>query len=279
MAGIRIVTDSTTDLPKELLEQHRIEVIPLSVYVKGETYQDNVSITPLEFIERMKQSPELPKTSQPSIGVFVETYDRLGAGGDAVLSIHMTGGMSGTYATACAAAEMSASNVVVVDSQMISQALGFQVVEAAMMAEQGLTIETIVQRLKQILDRTSLLVVVETLENLVKGGRVGKAVGWLSSILSIKPIALLEKGVYTPLAKVRTTSQILRTLLERFEQDIAQKAVKGIGISHADNLPLAQRLQQEIARLTNVPVSIRPATPVITTHTGAGAIGFMYYTE
>ncbi|WP_123040340.1 DegV family protein [Cohnella candidum] len=279
MARIRIVTDSTTDLPKELLEQHRIEVIPLSVYVKGETYQDNVSITPLEFIERMKQSPELPKTSQPSIGVFVETYDRLGAGGDTVLSIHMTGGMSGTYATACAAAEMSASNVFVVDSQMISQALGFQVIEAARMAEQGLTIETIIQRLKQIQDRTSLLVVVETLENLVKGGRVGKAVGWLSSILSIKPIALLEKGVYTPLAKVRTTSQILRTLLERFEQDIAQKAVKGIGISHADNLPLAERLQQEIARLTNVPVSIRPATPVITTHTGAGAIGFMYYTE
>jgi DegV family protein with EDD domain len=279
MAGIQIVTDSTTDLPKELLEQHQIEVIPLSVLVDGETYQDNVTITALEFIHKMKGSKELPKTSQPPIGVFVDTYDRLGAGGDTVLSIHMTSGMSGTYTTACAAAEMSSSSVIVVDSQMISQALGFQVIEAAAMAKQGLPAETIVQRLKQVLEHTSLYVVVETLENLVKGGRVGKAVGWLSSILSIKPIAMLEKGVYTPLAKVRTTSQIIKTLMERFEQDIVGKIVRGIGISHADNLPLAERLKQEIARFTAVPVSIRPATPVITTHTGPGAIGFMYYTD
>lgn len=278
MAGIRIVTDSTTDLPKELLERYEIEVIPLSVYVDGVTYQDNVTITPLDFIDKMRASKELPKTSQPAIGVFVETYDRLGANGDTVISIHMTSGMSGTYATACVAAEMSESAVVVIDSQMISQALGFQVIEAAEMARSGSSVDAIVQRMKQVLDRTSLFVVVETLENLVKGGRVGKAVGWLSSILHIKPIAVLEKGVYTPLTKVRTTSQIVRTLIERFEQDIVGKIVKGIGISHADNLPLAERLQQEIARLTNVPVSIRPATPVITTHTGAGAIGFMYYT-
>jgi DegV family protein with EDD domain len=279
MAAIKIVTDSTTDLPKELLEQHRIEVIPLSVFVNGQTYQDNVTIMPLDFIEKMKNSEELPKTSQPAIGVFVDTYDRLGADGDTILSIHMTSGMSGTYATACAAADMSTSDVIVVDSQMISQAMGFQVVEAAEMAEQGYSIESIVSRMKQILENSKLFVVVETLENLVKGGRVGKAVGWLSSILKIKPIAMLEKGAYTPLAKVRTTSQIIKTLLERFEHDIKDKIVGGIGISHADNLPLAERLQQEIVRLTAVPVSIRPATPVITTHTGPGAIGFMYYTK
>jgi DegV family protein with EDD domain len=279
MTSIRIVTDSTTDLPKELLHEFRVEVIPLSVFVNGETYQDNVNLTPLEFLDKMKTAKELPKTSQPSIGVFVDLYDRLGAEGDTILSIHMTGGMSGTYTTAYAAAQMSTSNVVVVDSQMISQALGFQVIEAAELSRQGTPIDSILQRLKQVLDHTSLFVVVETLENLVKGGRVGKAAGWLSSILSIKPIAMLEKGVYTPLAKVRTPSQIIKTLMERFEHDIRGRIVRGIGISHAGNLPLAERLQQEIARLTDVPVSIRPATPVITTHTGPGAIGFMYYTD
>jgi DegV family protein with EDD domain len=279
MPGIKIVTDSTTDLPHELLMQNQIEVIPLSVYVDGQTYQDNITISPLTFIRKMIDSDELPKTSQPSIGVFVDTYDRLGATGDTILSIHMTSGMSGTYTTACAAAGISSSNVIVVDSQMISQALGFQVMEAAHMARQGRTIEAIMDRIKHVLDQTSLLIVVETLENLVKGGRVGKAVGWLSSVLKIKPIAMLEKGIYTPLAKVRTTSQIIKTLVERFEQDIEGKIIRGIGIAHADNLPLAERLQQEIARLNAVPVSIRPATPVITTHTGPGAIGFMYYTE
>ena len=279
MAGIKVVTDSTTDLQDELLRQHEVEVIPLTVTIDDQTYEDNVDITPIEFLHRMKGSRELPKTSQPSIGKFVELYDRLGAGGDTVLSIHMTSGMSGTYATACAAAGMSASRVIVVDSGMISQALGFQVLEAAAMARQGAQAESVVDRLKQVLDRTSLYVVVDTLENLVKGGRVGKAVGWLSGILNIKPIAKLEKGVYTPLTKVRTTSQVIRTLTERFQEEAKGKLVRAIGISHADNLPLAERLKREIAMLTDAPVSIRPATPVITTHTGAGAIGLMYYTE
>lgn len=279
MPGIKIVTDSTTDLPQEVLEQYNIEVIPLTVFVDGETYQDNVTISPLDFIDKMKHAKELPKTSQPSIGVFVETYDRLGADGDTILSIHMTSGMSGTYSTACAAAEISTSDVKVIDSQMISQALGFQVIEAAQMASEGHSVESIIDRLKQILDYTSLYVVVEKLENLIKGGRIGKAAGWIGSMLSIKPIAMLEKGVYTPVARVRTYSQMMKTLIERFEQDIKGKIVRGIGISHADNVTLAERLQQEIARLTDVPVRIRPATPVITTHTGPGAIGLMYYAE
>lgn len=279
MTGIRIVTDSTTDLPQELLDRHLIEVLPLTVLIDGVSYEDNVDIMPLEFIHKMKHTKELPKTSQPSIGKFIELFDRLGADGSTVISIHMTSGMSGTYATACAAADMTASHVIVIDSQMISQALGFQVIEAAELAKQGTQAEDIVERLKRMLTNTSLYVVVDTLEILVKGGRVGKAVGWLSGILSIKPIAKLENGVYTPLAKVRTATQIIRTLTERFAEETAGKVLRGIGISHADNMPLAERLKQEISKLTDVPVTIRPATPVITTHTGAGAIGFMYYME
>ncbi|MCM3626504.1 DegV family protein [Paenibacillus glycanilyticus] len=279
MPGIRIVTDSTTDLPKELLDQHEVEVIPLSVYVDGETYEDNVTIFPLDFIQKMKNSAELPKTSQPAVGVFLDLYDRLGQNGDTIISIHMTSGMSGTYSTACAAAEMSSSSVVVIDSQMISQALGFQVIEAAKMAREGLNVQQIKARLKNMLENTSLLVVVDTLENLVKGGRIGKAKGWISSVLSIKPIAMLQQGVYTPITKVRTSSQIIKSLMERFKSDTEGKEITEIGISHADNLSLAERLREELGRITAVPVRIRPATPVITTHTGPGAIGFMYCAE
>ncbi|CAM4393630.1 DegV family protein [Paenibacillus tarimensis] len=279
MPGIKIVTDSTTDLPEDLLKALNVEIIPLTVLVGGETYLDSVTIDPLDFLSKMKQTEGLPKTSQPSIGSFIETYDRLGANGDTILSIHMTSGMSGTYSTACAAAGMTQSRVEVIDSQMISQGLGFQVVEAALMACDGRTMDAIKQRLKEILDHTSLFVVVDTLDNLIKGGRIGKAAGWIGSFLSIKPIASLEKGVYTPVTKVRTASRIVKTLMEKFEQDIKGRVVKGIGISHADNLPLAEGLRDEIRKLTDTEVRIRPATPVITTHTGEGAIGFMYYAE
>ncbi|MFC4101747.1 DegV family protein [Paenibacillus xanthanilyticus] len=279
MPAIKIVTDSTTDLPRALLDQYDIEVIPLSIFVDGESYLDTVTISPDEFIQRMIASNELPKTSQPAVGAFLEVYDRLGANGDTIISIHMTGGMSGTYATACAAAEMSESRVEVIDSQMISQALGFQVLEAARLAREGSTVEAIVARVKEIFEQTSLFVVVETLENLIKGGRIGKAAGLLGTILKIKPIAMLQQGVYSPVAKVRTSSQIVKTLIERFELDIKGKIVRGIGISHANNLPLAERLQQEIARFTSTPVRICTTTPIISTHTGPGAIGFSYYAE
>jgi len=279
MPGIKVVTDSTTDLPKELLEQHKVKVVPLTVHIDGDTYYDNVTITPEEFLRRMKETKELPLTSQPSVGVLAETYDRLGADGDTILSIHMTSGMSGTYSAACAAAEMSESRVEVIDSQMISQALGFQVLEAARMAEAGETVESIKARLTEIRSRTTLLVVVDTLDNLIKGGRIGRAAGLIGRILNVKPIAMLKDGVYSPFAKVRTASQMIEKLTECMENDCRGRTVRSIGISHADNLPLAERIKSSAARLTDAPVSIRPATPVITTHTGPGAIGLMYYAE
>ncbi|MFC5702577.1 DegV family protein [Cohnella faecalis] len=279
MQKIIIVTDSTTDLPKELLEQHRIEVIPLQVDVNGKTYLDNVTISPLTFLEQMKLSTELPRTSQPSVGAFVEAYDRLGVGGETILSIHMTGGMSGTYQTACMAAEMSTSNVQVVDSKMISQALGFQVIEAARMANEGSSVQSIVERLKDIFDRTALFVVVDTLEYLIKGGRIGKAAGWIGSLFHIKPISRLQNGVISPVSKARSYVQVIQSLMEQFAQDTKGKTIRGIGISHADNLSVAEKLQKQIALMTGVPVRICPATPVITAHTGPGAIGFMYYTD
>lgn len=279
MHTIKIVTDSTTDLPKELLEQFRIEVIPLQVDIDGESYLDNVTISPLSFIGRMREAKELPKTSQPAVGVFLEAYNRLGADGDLILSVHMSSGMSGTYQAACMAAEMTTSHVQVVDSQMISQALGFQVMEAARMADEGLSVSSIVDRLKHVLERTTLFVVVDTLEYLVKGGRIGKATGWIGTLLNIKPISRLQNGVVTPVARVRSFSHVVKTLMDHFEEDTKGKVIRGIGISHADNMSIAEKLRQKIELITSVPVRICPATPVITAHTGPGAIGFMYYAE
>ncbi|MCA1063084.1 DegV family protein [Rossellomorea aquimaris] len=280
MTKIKIVTDSTVDLSEELVKELEIHVVPLSISIDGETYLDRVDLSPLSFLEKMKASKELPKSSQPPAGTFVELYDDLGKDGSKVLSIHMTGGMSGTVRSAESAADMSSTDVTVVDSRFISKGLAFQVIEAAKLAKEGKTIEEILLVLDEIREKTSLFVVVDTLENLAKGGRIGKGRAMLGSLLNIKPIASLDGGEYTPVAKVRSHSQVVKYLTTQFLEDVKGKTIRGVGLVHADGLELAQNLKTKIIEKTGYDqIDIVPTTPIISTHTGIGAIGFMYYTD
>ncbi|MFD3450068.1 DegV family protein [Microbacteriaceae bacterium 4G12] len=280
MQKIKVVTDSTADLSPEVLEQYNIHMIPLSITIDNETYLDRIDITPSEFIEKMVQAEELPKTSQPAVGAFVELYDRLGEDGSEVISIHMTSGMSGTVATARSAATMTETKVTVIDSMFISHSLAFQVIEAAKMANEGRSMEEIVERVETVRKNTSLYVVVDTLDNLVKGGRIGRGKALIGSLLNIKPIASLADGVYTPVAKVRSQSKVIKTLVEYFLQDTAGKTVKAVGVPHADALPLAQSVKEAIKQAIGfTDTEISYTTPVISTHTGVGAIGFCFFAE
>ncbi|OHX48310.1 DegV family protein [Cytobacillus oceanisediminis] len=280
MAKIKIVTDSTADLSSELIEKFDIEVVPLSIHIEGNTYLDRVDITPSEFMRKMKEADELPKSSQPPAGVLAEVYDRFGDQGYDILSIHMTGGMSGTVQSAESAAAMSHANVTVVDSRYISKALAFQVLEAAKMASEGKSIQEIVSRLETIRSNTKLFVVVDTLENLVKGGRIGKGKAMIGSLLNIKPIASLEGGVYTPVAKVRSHTQVAKYLAKQFAEDIKGKTIKGVGLVHAEGIELSSKLKKMIEELdVAAEIEIEETTPIISTHTGPGAIGFMYHLE
>lgn len=277
---IKIVTDSTVDLSDELIQKYDLEVVPLSIVIDGKTYLDRVDLAPADFIQKMAESEELPKSSQPPVGVFLELYDRLGNEGYDVLSIHMTGSMSGTVQSAQMAAEMSTANVTVVDSRYISVALSFQVIEAAILSKEGKSIAEIVARLDEIRRQTRLFVVVDTLENLVKGGRIGKGKALLGSLFKIKPIASLEGGEYTPVAKARSYSQVIKYLASQFAEDVKGKTIKGVGIAHAEGLELANKVKAAIYELTGYnKIHIDYTTPIISTHTGSGAIGFMYYFE
>ncbi|GGE59290.1 DegV family protein [Priestia taiwanensis] len=280
MGKIKIVTDSTMDIPESVLEQCGVEVVPLSFIIDGQTYLDRVDITPAQFIEKMMASSELPKTSQPAVGSFVEVYDRLGADGSTVLSIHMTSGMSGTYASACTAATLTSTHVEVVDSTYMSQATGFQVLEAAKMAQEGCSLEEIKARLEEVRDHSRLYVVVDTLDNLVKGGRIGKGKALIGSLLNIKPIATLEEGVYVPVSKARSHSQVVKTLTKYFQEEVNGKTIKAVGISHAKALEVATKLKESIQEVSGFEnITVYDTTPVISTHTGVGAIGFSYFAE
>ncbi|GGN91007.1 DegV family protein [Saccharibacillus kuerlensis] len=280
MRKIKVVTDSTVDLSEAVLKEHEIEVVPLSFTIEGQTYMDGVDITPESFIQKMIQSAELPKSSQPAAGTFVELYDRLGAEGFDVISIHMTGGMSGTVRSAAMAADMTDTNVTVIDSKYISKGLSFQVLEAAAMAKEGRSMDEIVTRLDEIRAATRLFVVVDTLENLVKGGRIGKGKALIGSLLHIKPIGTLKDGEFGIVTNARSHAQVVKHLARQFADDVKGRTIKGVGLVHAEGFKLAENLKDKIHEMTGYSqVEIAYTTPIISTHTGPGAIGFMYYAE
>ncbi|MDX5475242.1 MAG: DegV family protein [Bacillaceae bacterium] len=280
MTKVKIVTDSTVDIDRALLDELNVEVVPLSITIDGTSYLDRVDISATEFMKKMSESKDLPKSSQPAVGDFVEVYNRLGADGSRIISIHMTGGMSGTVGSAESAAKISESDVTVVDSRFISFALSFQVMEAAKMAKEGKLVEEIIARLDVIRENTELFIVVDTLDNLVKGGRIGRGKALIGSLLNIKPIASLEDGVYTPVTKVRSHSQLVKFLTKRFAEDTAGKTIKAVGISQASAIKLATTLKESLIEVSgHQDVGIAETTPVIATHTGPGAIALMYYSE
>lgn len=280
MSKIKIVSDSTLDLSNEELNKYGIEITPLSITINGETLIDRIDITPSQFLERMKQCEELPKSSQPAVGQFMDLYNRLAAQGYDIISIHMSGGMSGTVSSAKSAAEMSEANVTVIDSKFITRSLGFQVIEAAKMAKQGKTMNDIIEKIHEVREKTKLYISLDTLENLVKGGRIGRGRALIGSLLNIKPIAILSDGIYTPIAKVRSHSQMIKFLVKQFGEDTEGKQVKGIAIAHAGAYELALKLKSAITSIHHMlEIDIVETTPIITTHTGPGAIGFTYYTD
>lgn len=277
---IHIVTDSTCDLTKAEFEKYQIHVVPLTIQIDGKTYVDGIDIEPASFLQLMESAEELPKSSQPAPGKFKELYDELGKDGNPIISIHMTGGMSGTFQSAQQAAEMTDSNVTVIDSRYIAWALAFQVREAAIVRDAGGTVEEIVARVDEVRKNTRLFVVLDTLENMVKGGRIGKGKAMFGSLLNIKPIGSLDTGEFTPVSKARSHKQVVKYLFEQFQKDTAGKTVKGVGLSHAEGLQTMGNPLLELVKetgFTNIDIAF--TSPIISTHTGPGAIGFMYYAE
>ncbi|EWH21953.1 DegV family protein [Bacillus haynesii] len=280
MTRIKIVTDSTADLSEELLREYHISVLPLSISIDGTVYRDRFDIQPDEFIEKMERAAELPKSSQPPLGAFIELYEELTADGSEVISIHLSSQLSGTYQTAVSASNMVDGNITVIDSMYISKGLGFQVVRAALLAEEGMTAEAIVKDLENLRDRTSLYVTIDHFDNLIKGGRIGRGKALIGSLLKVKPIARLEDGIYTPEKNVRSSSQLIRYLTGQFLSTLKGRTVQAIGIAHADALDLAHRLKDSLLEhIPEIDIDISYTTPIISVHTGKGAIGFTFYTD
>ena len=278
MNKVKIVTDSTLDLPVKEIEELDVTVVPLTITIDGQSYKDGVDITSNEFASMLVNAKDIPQSSQPATGDFLTVYSKLSEQGYDILSIHMSSGMSGTFQSAQTAAGMSDANVTVIDSEFISVALGFQVREAASMANEGKSADEIVNRLQKVRTNTSLYLMVDTLDYLLKGGRIGRGRALVGSLLKIKPVASLDDGVYTPVTKVRTYSQLIKFFKETYQKEAEGRVIKGIGIAHIEAFQLANQIKEALSDLSGFEdISIIETTPIVSTHTGPGALALMYY--
>lgn len=278
MSRVYIVTDSTADLTEEEVKQFEISIVPMNISIDDENYIDGVTITKEEFKEKMIASAELPKTAQPSIGRFVEVYDELGKNGDSVISIQMMRSISGTVDAARQAADITETNVTVVDSDFTSRSMGIIVKEAAKAAAEGKTVEEILEIIEDAKNRTTLYLTVVNLDNLIKGGRISQLMGMFSNLLNIKLFLQVINGKIEIIQKGRGLKSLQKKYDEIFEQmKSAPNGIQEIGIMHAG---LSDFNQGNIARVRelfpDVPLTIVTTSPIIMSHTGVDAMAITY---
>lgn len=279
MAKIKIACDSSAGLTDEEIQKYGITIIPLSVMIDGTVYVERETITNEQFPEMMKNAKSLPKTSQPPIGKFVDTFDELGADGSEVLCVTMMESISGTVHAAEQATQMTKTKVTVVDCHTTDRCMAFQILAAAKVIENGGTVEDAVAKMKEVYEHSKLYLAIDTLDNLVAGGRINKFAGTLSSLLNIKLMLEVYDGEIHVAMKGRGIKAIHKEWGKILDQ-MKGKKVKGIGISHVQADSEVNRLLGQLKELfPNVPVVVRETVPIIATHTGMGACCLLYYTE
>jgi len=278
---IAILTDSTAYLPDELLAEYDIHVIPLIVNWSGESYRDNVDISPETFYERLTIEKELPTTSQPSAGQFKEFFEKLSKDYEGIAAILLSSDLSGTVASALAAKEMMKDYPIeVVDSRVTTMALGLCALEAAKAADSGKGIKEIASVARRVGEAQKVMFIVDTLEFLHKGGRIGGAQRFLGSVLAIKPLLQLLDGKIQPLESVRTKKKAISTMLTILEEDMAGKDNIQVTVFHGVADDEAQMVHDQIAAaISPKTLILAKLSPVIGVHTGPGTIGISYYAE
>ncbi|MGQ7395953.1 DegV family protein [Streptococcus suis] len=269
MSRIKIVTDSSTTIEPHLVEELGITVVPLSVMIDGVVYSDS-DLTEGQFLQLMRNAKSLPKTSQPPVGVFAETFTDLAKDGSQVIAIVLSHALSGTVEAARQGATLSGVDVTVIDSSFTDQAAKFQVVEAARLAQAGASKEEILAVIEQVREKTELYIGVSTLENLVKGGRIGRVQGLLSSLLNIRVIMTMKNHQLEPIVKGRG-NKTFKKWLDEFIGQLADKKVAEIGISYSGAADFAQQMKEQLQPYLAKDIAVLETGSIIQTHTGEDA--------
>ncbi|KAA0963863.1 DegV family protein [Streptococcus cristatus] len=269
MTKIKIVTDSSITIEPELAKDLNITIVPLTVMIDGVVYSD-ANLKEGEFLQLMKSSKNLPKTSQPPVGVFAEVFEDFSAEDVQIISIHMSHALSGTVEAARQGATLAKADVTVVDSSFTDQAMKFQVVEAAKMAKAGATLEEILEKLEEVKAKTELYIGVSTLENLVKGGRIGRVTGLISSLLNIRVVMQMTDHTLSPIIKGRG-AKTFKKWLDDLKESLKEKEIEEIGISYAGGPEFANQMKAELQEFVEKSIPVLETGSIIQTHTGENA--------
>lgn len=280
MSKVKILADSSVQLTPEEIEKYDIGIVPLTISIDEKTYTDGVDITREEFVREMDASKDLPKTSQPSIGTFMKVIDEVPDDYTDILALIMTPAISGTINAAQQVAGMTDRNMEVIDTQFTDRAQGFQVLKAAKLAQAGKSVAEIKTAVEKVRDNTKLYMGVTSIENILRGGRLSKFAGTLSTLLNINLVLVVKNNSLDVVKRGRGRKTIEKYMSGVIDEIKGLENIKAIGISYVDKMDYVNELKAKLAEIVpDVPLLIRVTSPVIATHAGSGAFAIEFYTE
>lgn len=279
MAGVAVVTDSTAYLPAEQCERHGIHVVPLYVVFGGDRTVRETDITDYPaFFEELRAAESLPTTSQPSVGDFVSVYEPLLADGGELISIHISGGLSGTNGAARQAAEAlererkGGERIRVVDSETAAGGLGLLALAGAHAAAGGADLDEVEQQVRDARAELKMWFAIDTLEFLRRGGRIGAASAWIGSTLKVKPILTVESEMI-PVERVRTSARMFERMVD-YARQRHESGADAWAVQHIDAAEQCARLEERCREVFgHPPMVMSEIGPVLSTHTGPGLLG------
>jgi len=281
MPGLAIITDSTAYIPADLVAKYQLEVVPQIVIWDGQEMRDGVDIMPAEFYARLKTSKTMPTTSQATIASFQTLFEPLVARGVPILAILLSPHLSGTIQSAeQAKKDFPGARIEIVNSESVAMALGYQVLAAARAAEAGASFDEVLAVAQRVKAQTGVVFLVDTLEFLHRGGRIGGAARLMGSALNLKPLLEVRDGRVDALEKVRTRAKARERLLEVVEQRVKGKKNLRLAALHASAEEDAQSLLAEAGeRMHPIERHLTAVSPAVGTHAGPGTVGLAYCTE
>ncbi|MCV3741753.1 DegV family protein [Lentilactobacillus hilgardii] len=274
---IHIVTDSTAQLTNKEIEDNHITVVPLAVTLEGQHYQDGVDVSRAEFSRRLREDRQFPKTSQPSLGQFVETYQRIAKPNDQILSIHIGSVLSGTVQTAQMAAEQVPVQVAVLDSGLTDRGLAFVVLKAAELIQTEHDLATIMAELKAYMNKITLTCFVNSLDYLVKGGRANRAIGFVSTLIKLKLELGMPNGELKVLHKSRGEKGMQKMIDQVTADIISHPQITRVGLSYVDSHADTDRIEAVLKKKRpDLEIVNRLTSPTIMTHVGPNGFAVIF---
>ena len=285
MSKVAIVTDTTACLPRELVEEYGIKIVPMSLIFEDRVYRDEVDVTPSEVYQMLEQEEKIPSTSAPSPGSYLEAFRELSQRAESIVCLTMPSELTMAFQSATQAKEMAKEElphtpVEVIDCRSAAGAHGLVTLAAARAAAAGQGLNEVINVTKDMMQRVHMIGVMDTLVYLAKGGRIPKIAAWAGTVLKIKPILTLSQGKPAPVTAVRTKSRGLERLLEIMRQRTRPNGLIHAIVLHANVLEEAESLKQRIAEEFNcAEIYVKDFTPVMGVHTGPGLVGIAFYVD